>query len=354
MSQEFRQIANRTESGRADKLFRATISAFCALTRPSRREIAQVEELTLQLYPCVTDDTLRYVAAVLSECEFAPQTLVGRLVRERIETAAPLLHKNKFLNEADLLNIINRCGPSHARVIARRATLSEPVARLVHKVLVAAEPARHAVTEAQPSEPEQIVAEIATAAPSMPVEAPQAPAPQIAIKEQPNMVPATKLPETGAAEITRKALRQIMGEASHQPAEDGQVANQNLVYDTLRLTALTGSTEFFEAALVNALHVAQPQARALLRSEDLLALSCALKSLGLSPEQGFLLVSALAPQRFPHAAAIRLFIRTFEGIEMRHAHEAVQMLRVDAVFTQMKASINGRPASRSLKSSTAA
>ncbi|TIP36884.1 MAG: hypothetical protein E5X69_22055, partial [Mesorhizobium sp.] len=49
-SSDFRQIAIRTEAGKAERLFRAAVSAFCSLTRPSRREIAQLEDLTLPLF----------------------------------------------------------------------------------------------------------------------------------------------------------------------------------------------------------------------------------------------------------------------------------------------------------------
>ncbi|RVB60875.1 hypothetical protein EN895_24475, partial [Mesorhizobium sp. M7A.F.Ca.CA.002.03.2.1] len=49
-SSDFRQIAVRKDSGKAERLFRAAVSAFCSLTRPSRREIGQLEDLTLPLF----------------------------------------------------------------------------------------------------------------------------------------------------------------------------------------------------------------------------------------------------------------------------------------------------------------
>ena len=47
-SSDFRQIAVRADHGKAERLFRAAVTAFCSLTRPSRREIAQLEDLTLR------------------------------------------------------------------------------------------------------------------------------------------------------------------------------------------------------------------------------------------------------------------------------------------------------------------
>ena len=44
-SSDFLQIASRTGKGKAERLFRAAISAFSALTRPSKREMARLEDL---------------------------------------------------------------------------------------------------------------------------------------------------------------------------------------------------------------------------------------------------------------------------------------------------------------------
>ena len=41
-SSDFRQIAERGDRGKKERLFRAAITAFCSLTRPSRNEIAKL------------------------------------------------------------------------------------------------------------------------------------------------------------------------------------------------------------------------------------------------------------------------------------------------------------------------
>ncbi len=90
-SSDFRQIAVRADHGKSERLFRAAVTAFCSLTRPSRREIAQLEDLTLPLYDSVSIEARRFVAAALSECANPPAALVRRLADEPVEIAAPLL-----------------------------------------------------------------------------------------------------------------------------------------------------------------------------------------------------------------------------------------------------------------------
>ena len=79
------------EAGKADRLFRAATSAFCSLTRPSRRDIVQLEDLALPLFNLVSVEARRYMAAALSDCQSPPPALVRRLCDETIDIAAPLL-----------------------------------------------------------------------------------------------------------------------------------------------------------------------------------------------------------------------------------------------------------------------
>ena len=67
MFSDFRQIATPNEAGKSEKLFRAAISAFCSITRPTRREVAQLEDLVLPLFDSVSADSRRYVARARGE-----------------------------------------------------------------------------------------------------------------------------------------------------------------------------------------------------------------------------------------------------------------------------------------------
>src|SRR5262245_36236078 len=128
---DFRQIAQPGDRGKKERLFRAAIAAFCSLTRPSRNEIAKLEDLTLPLYEGVSIESLRFVAAALSEVEYPPLQLVKRLAGESVDIAAPLLVRSPALRDVDLIALIGRHGIAHARVIGRRPNLNPTIADLV-------------------------------------------------------------------------------------------------------------------------------------------------------------------------------------------------------------------------------
>ena len=128
---DFHGIAIGNDASKAERLFRASVSAFCTLTRPSRREVVQLEDLTLPLYDDVSLEARRYVAAALSECAVAPARLVDRLANDRVDIAAPLLARSETLTDVDLIALIGRHGLPHARAIARRPELNPTIAQLI-------------------------------------------------------------------------------------------------------------------------------------------------------------------------------------------------------------------------------
>lgn len=280
-SQDFRHLAQKQDVGRSDRLFRAAITAFCALTRPSRREVVQLEELCLQLYDGVSAESLRFVAAALCEIPLAPASLVRRLADEPIEIAAPLLLRSGVLTEIDLVAIIGRHGASHARVVAQRKSLTEPVAALVEKAGAS-----------------------------------------IAEKSRAGQ----------AAERTRESLRGMMRPSRIATQVEHDLSAPSF-YEKLRATALTGSLPFFQTALADALEIEYKQARSIVSAPDKLELSRILKALGLSQEQAFLLVSATFPAGFGHPAAIREFLDRYEAISAEEAVAAVRLFQADAVYS---------------------
>lgn len=282
-SQDFRHIAEKHDASRADRLFRAAISAFCALTRPSRRDVIQLEELCLQLYDCVSEDSRRYVSAVLSESPFAPASLVRRLAGERIEIAAPLLLKSSALTEVDLVALVGRRGASHARVIIQRRDLTPTVAGLIEQALLSRQ----------------------------------------------------RLAKPGIAEAARETLCGMMRPshgAETPPSQQDPAVQGNPLYEKLRDTALTGSLPFFETALADALEIEGKQARSIVGASDKRDFARVLKALRLIPEQAFLLVAATFPSGFGHAKAIQSFVTRYEAISVEEAVATLRLYQADAVF----------------------
>ncbi len=266
------------------------MSAFCSLTRPSRREIAQLEDLTLPLFETVSVESRRYVAAALSECEYAPAALVRRLCEEPVDVCAPLLVRSRALSDIDLIALIGRHGLPHARAIARRKDLNPTIAQLIK--------ALEKPTLVRVRQPEPISAESAPAAPSPP-----------------------KLPGS-AAENARRRLRSMMlaeGEATSVNPFVGSAT-----YGKLRETALTGNAAFFQTALADALDIDFSTARALTEQSSYLSLLAALRALDLSEDRAFLITVAVYPREFPHPQAIRIFLDRYR---LLHHEAALEKLR---------------------------
>jgi uncharacterized protein (DUF2336 family) len=300
-SSDFRQIAIRSESGKGERLFRAAISAFCSLPRPSRREIAQVEDLTLSLFDGVSVGSLRFVAAALSECEYPPTALVRRLCEQPADIAAPLLMRSNALADIDLIALIGRHGLPHARAIARRKNLNPAIADLI-KVLerptlvrtAGAAPATRAVAE--PAKPASTNPE----------------APRLRGR---------------AVEATRHRLRAIMA-----GNRNGATANLNTppgsTYAKLRETALTGNAAFFQTAIADALELDFATARSLTESATYSSLLVALRALDLGEDKAFLIVVAVYHRLFPHPEAIRIFLDRYRCLHRDVARQKVNEWKV--------------------------
>jgi uncharacterized protein (DUF2336 family) len=296
-SSDFRQIAIRSESGKGERLFRAAISAFCSLTRPSRSEIAQIEDLTLSLFDGVSVESRRFVAAALSECEYPPATLVRRLCEEPVDIAAPLLIRSNALTDVDLVALIGRHGLPHARAITRRKNLNQTIADLIKAL------ERPTLVRTTAPAPERT----------------DAPRPAKLIR---NKADAPRV-VGGAAETTRHRLRAIMA-----ADQCGGAANLNApagsTYLKLRETALTGNAAFFQTALADALNLDFATARSLTESAAYSSLLVALRALDLGEDKAFLITVAVFPSLFPHPQAIRIFLDRY-----RTLHRDVALQKVD-------------------------
>jgi uncharacterized protein (DUF2336 family) len=308
----------RGEEGRAERLVRASVSAFCSLTRPTRKTAAQLDDLTLPLYDQVPADARRYIAAALSECAGAPIGLVRRLAAEPVEISAPILLRSAVLGDIDLVSLIAREGLAHARAIAGRTDLNPAIARLIGAMEVAARPVRSAPPDATPDE-----------------------------KEEPVMTRTNDIrqPRPGdAADATRARLRAMMaiGGELQPPLREAPAEPAAEVYPKLRDTALTGVPALFQTALADAADISFAQAVPLVAPPRRRSLMLVLRGLGLTAEQAFLLVSAADPASHRHPEAIRLFVEHFALTHVEAGRDEIRRLRGESI-----AALAGR-ASRAL------
>jgi uncharacterized protein (DUF2336 family) len=274
---DFRQITLGGDAPKRERLFRAAVSAFCSLTRPSRRDISQLEDLTLPLFDGVSPESRRYVAAALSECRYPPPNLVKRLCDEPLEVAAPLLIRSTALADIDLLALIGRHGAGHARAIGRRPRLNPTIADLV------------AVIERKSREAGRQPGKTGAARGGDGTKGVGRPAPDV--------------------DSARRRLRSMM-----LPAEDGagrRAAAAPSRYLRLRQTALSGHPALFHTALADALRIDYAAIRRLAGTPSSAWLLTALRALDLSEERAFLIVAAITPAEFSGADSIRLFLARY-------------------------------------------
>lgn len=303
-SSDFRQITIRSDAQKAERLFRAAVSAFCSLPRPSRREIAQLEDLALPLFGLVSVESKRYVAAALSECLYPPTALVRRLCDESVDIAAPLLIRSAALGDIDLIALIGRHGYAHARAIGRRRELNPAIARLVSALEKKVVPLRP--RNAEPAPRQQAVAPVSPPA--------GAAASKSSVDER---APGE------AAEETRRLLRAMMRPASTLIS----TSTARTSYDRLRETVLSGHTAFFQTALADALDKDFSAVRDASEDPSYAWLLDALSVLEVSDEKAFLVTAALYPSLFGDLQAIRLFLLRYAAIGRGEAFERIASWR---------------------------
>ena len=289
---------------RAERLVRAAVTAFCSLTRPSRNEIAQLDDLAMPLYDQLSVETRRYMAAALSECEYAPALLVRRLCDDDVEIAAPLLIRSSLLREIDLVALIGRHGLPHARVIARRPDLDSTIAALVRALEI----------------------------PSMKIAA-EKPLPQVV-----EPAPEQRAGSGQAAEEALDRLRMMMRPAGTERKTAGESETVAIhwpshpgLFDKLRSTALTGVAGLFQTALADALGIGFHQARSITETQTDKHLILALRALDLAPSDAFLLAAATFPTRYPRPEAIRRFLEEFELVHRDKARDAVRSWKAETI-----------------------
>lgn len=304
LSSEFRDIANRKEAGKGERLFRAAVSAFCSLTRPSRRDALQLDDLTLPLFDSVSIETRRYVAAALSECDVVPPNLLHLLCDEPVDISAPLLVRSRALTDADLVAIIQKHGVLHAQAISRRPGIGTALIHLIRTMMS---------------------------------EAARMPDPDTGAREAIELTSDSDgPPRISASEAMRNRLRMMMRPGAAMDAENDPgvfAPPTSAFYAKLRDTALTGNPEFFHTAFADAMKVNVRTAKSLLDGKSNSQLIAALKALDLSEEQAFLVLAASTPSRFAHPEAIRLFLERYRSLSLETARERVRGWKLDMVAT---------------------
>ena len=278
----FANTASYRAAGKADRLLRAAVTAFCANARPTRREAAQFDDLAGPLLAGASDETLRFVAAALSETPSAPPALVRRLADLPVEISAPLLMRSPVLSPIDLLALIARHGGAHARAIASRPGLDERIRLIIGSL-------------------------------DMPEEKP---APAAPVEEARERLRAMMRPaqDNAPAPVPAPVTKPTPPVRLRWEGEPG-------IYRKLRSTALAGAPALFHTALADALSLAPAQARAIVEDADVSRLIVALRALPLGEEEALLIMQCLRPAR--DRRGIAAFLDAWQAVSREDAAHVV-------------------------------
>jgi uncharacterized protein (DUF2336 family) len=111
-----------------DQLFRNMAQLFSYVSdRCDDEQVAQYDEVLCQLAELVEVEARSHVARLLAPLDRAPGMVVVKLANDEIEVARPLLEFSNVLSDDDLIDIISARGEEHRQVIAGRDGVTERV-----------------------------------------------------------------------------------------------------------------------------------------------------------------------------------------------------------------------------------
>jgi uncharacterized protein (DUF2336 family) len=111
-----------------DQLFRNMAQLFSYVSdRCDDEQVAQYDEVLCQLAELVEVEARTHVARLLAPLDRAPGMVVVKLANDDIEVARPLLEFSNVLSDDDLIDIISARGEAHRTTIAGRKSVPERV-----------------------------------------------------------------------------------------------------------------------------------------------------------------------------------------------------------------------------------
>ena len=307
LNNDFRRLETPRAGSRACQLFRASSSAFASLSRPTKTEVQQFQDLSLALYDRVPESAKRHAAVMIAGNAFAPRELVWKLANEPAGVAAPLLARSPVLQARDIPPLIARHGIAHARLLAQRTDLEPPLRALLSVYIQQAENEGGAAKIDEPA-----------------MQAAASPAGRdTAVAARP-----ARAVHNGSLEDVRAALRGAMAANSGRPMLPETVTPaQKSPQSRLQPTALMENPAFFTTALADALELPYPKAAAIVEEEGQAGLIMALRSIPLLAEEAFVIAAALWPGAFARRSSVARFLERYRNTAIDAARDRVAAWR---------------------------
>jgi hypothetical protein len=115
-----------------DQLFRNMAQLYSYVSdRCDDEQVAQYDEVLCQLAELVEVEARAHVATLLAPLERAPGNVVTKLANDTIEVAQPLLEFSNVLSDDDLIDIVSNQSEEHRVAIAARNNVPERVGEAI-------------------------------------------------------------------------------------------------------------------------------------------------------------------------------------------------------------------------------
>lgn len=323
---QFRALETLSGSGhsahhKTDDLLAAAVAGFNSLTRPTRHESQQFEDLALPLLETATPRAKRQVSAILAQHDAAPRKLVLALASDNIEVAAPLLLRSPLLKTTDFMEIIGKSGLSHARIIARRQPVDPLLLPLlenyddeiIKQTLNSEQPLPAATAMQETNEPEAASMHYTSApAAAKPVTTP----PFRSANSQPSATQSLPAHDLGALSLT----------AYLRPAIAEHLIDMALLIDN----------SMFRTALADALDVNYMRAETIIGTWPNSQLPLALKAIGLTAQDTYLILTAVLGTIHGEREQLREFVHIYRSISPEQASAAVRRWKSDDMNEKLR------------------
>ncbi|OYR19534.1 DUF2336 domain-containing protein [Brucella thiophenivorans] len=296
------QSHSRADSSKADDLLGAAIAAFASITRPGRHDAHQLEDLAFPLIERATTRGKRQAAHALAQIEDAPRRLVLSLANEPVEISAPILLRSAVLRSEDLLDIISKNGIDHARAVARRQS-DDPLLKNVLRSFN--DPAIDRLLALQEN--------LAGLEPNRPVTSEDA---NSEVAESPIQTPSFSAP------------------------------------DYLIDTALLIDDQIFRTALADSLDVSFDRADRIIGQWPETHLPIALRALGMSASEAFMIMSALLGPIAANRDHLREFIQMYRSIDREKAVMLVRRWKADDMSRMLRSKLREMATAADVDSAT--
>lgn len=306
MTKPFRTLESGNPETRKDDILRAAITAFVGLTQPGKRDAIQIEDLTLSILPFTSESTRRFVAAALSDKHSVPPRLARRLCEEPADVCAPILLRSPVLTALDLVSIIGSKGISHARIIANRPFLPNPVIEAL--ALVDDIPTRQRAAEGRTADQKDPLSNLANLKP-VSVDAARDLLRQMMVQKDDRVetAPSAKPIQTVPSFLPREAATKLIKLALRE--QEG-----------LLVTALADMSG-----------LPYPRALKLLRRPSASELTTLLKSFEIDGPSAFLICCAFYPQITASRQDTRLFLDMHDAMDVDEAAAMVQSWKAEEI-----------------------